>query len=345
MKELQKSFKELLSLEIRARDLYLGILGQDIGDEETNHQIGFIKNQELGHIIMARELIKISQKAELRKSGFHLSQKTLNSLKGDITFKRILLNGIIKLLDAKTRTFALLGFLGKEAIKFKKTDKARQELTKIIAHQLKTPLTVSSWIAESLLRRKEKLTENEKEIVEEIRSQNKTMFSLVDDLLEADRVEEIEKKEKVNLVKITKETLGGLEYLIKNKKQEVVSQYFKDEIVIFSEEKSLRKIISNLLTNAVNYGKKEGKIFISVKRLGANKILFSVSDDGIGIPLKEQKNIFKKFFRASNAKDLYQKGTGLGLYIVKELTKKLGGRVWFESKESKGATFYVKLPI
>lgn len=184
-------------------------------------------------------------------------------------------------------------------------------------------------------------------MIEEIRSENKTMFSFVDDLLEVGRIEESEKikKEDVDLVRIFQEVLDGFKYLIENQRQKITFKYFKDKIIIHGNEKLLEKIVSNLLSNAVNYGKRGSLISIKIEKLGTGKILFSIADDGIGIPQEEQKNIFKKFFRASNTKNIYQKGTGLGLYIVKELTKKLGGKVWFESKENKGTTFYVSFPF
>ncbi|MDO8559360.1 MAG: HAMP domain-containing sensor histidine kinase [bacterium] len=348
MKELQKSFKKLFFLETRARDLYSNILEQNVGDQETIRKINFIKNQEVGHIFMAKELIKMSAIAESRKQGSYFSKEDINSLKIDVILKRNLLYSIVKLLHTKVRTFALIGFLGKKASKFKKADQARRELTKVIAHQLRTPLTVSGWISEAFLTKKGgEIAKDEKEMMETMKSQNKLMFSFVDDLLEAGRIEDAGKikKEQVDLVKIFRSVLGELKYLIQNQKQKVSLRCFKDRIIIFSEEAALKKIILNFITNAINYGKKEGKILINIKKGGINKVLFYVADNGIGIPQKEQKNIFKKFFRASNAKRHYQKGTGFGLYIVKELTKKLGGKVWFESKEGVGATFYVSLPV
>ena len=348
MKELQKEFKKLLSLETMARDLYSDILRQSIGDRETVNKINSIKNQEAGHILMAKELIKISSQAELRKDKPYFSGKALKSLVGDKIIKRNLLFNIVKLLDAKVRTFTLLGLVGREAFKFKKADKERQEFTKMITHQLRTPLTASNWISELFLKKnREKMTKDERKMIEQIRANNKIIFSFVDDLLEAGRIEEmpkLEKTEKVDLVKIFKEAIKDLAPLIKNKKQKISISSLKDEIIILSDEKSLKNIISNLISNAINYGKNKGKILIKIKTGGINKILFSVADNGIGIPKKERKNIFKKFFRAPNARNFYEAGTGFGLYVVKELTKKLGGKVWFESEENKGTTFYVSFP-
>lgn len=348
MKELQKSFKELLSLETMARDFYAGMLSQDIKDEEIINKIEFIKNQEVQHIFMAKELMKISARAESRKKRPDFSPKTLAYLKGDIILKRNLIESVTKILDDKVRNLSLLDFLGKKAVKFKKADETRRESAKIVAHRLKTPLTTSNWISEILLENGgKKINKKERVMIETIRKENNTMLSFIDDLLEEGKVEELGriKKSEVDLIGIFKESFNELSYLMRGQRQKVNFQYFKDKIIIFSDEKALREIIINLLTNAINYGKKGGIISVKIEKAKVNKILFSVSDKGIGIPQEEQKNIFKKFFRASNAKNIYHRGTGLGLYIIQKLTKKLGGKIDFDSKENKGSTFYVELPV
>lgn len=343
MKELQKSFKALLLLEKEAEDIYSEILEQKLG-KDTSDTIRFIKRQETGHVVMVEKLIGISANAESRKKP-RLSKAFADSLRRDVVFKKNMLNSVIELLNAKIRTFILLDSMGSEAAKFKKADKARRELIKIIVHELKSPLTVSSWTSELLLKKRgDLLTDAEKRMIEEIMASNKMMFSFIDDLLEMSRIAEAGsiKKETLDLVAVFEEVLDGLKYLLERQKQEIDFQH-PGGIKVLGEKKSLNKIISNLLVNAVNYGKSGGTVLIKIEKPESGKVLFSVSDQGIGIPKDEQNNIFKKFFRASNAHNLYQKGTGLGLYIVKELVTKLGGKVWFKSEENKGATFYVSL--
>ena len=73
-------------------------------------------------------------------------------------------------------------------------------------------------------------------------------------------------------------------------------------------------------------------------------VVFSVKDSGIGIPTTEQKNIFERFYRASNAKEFKPDGTGLGLYTASLLAQKVGGKIYFESAEHRGTTFYLRVP-
>jgi signal transduction histidine kinase len=88
-----------------------------------------------------------------------------------------------------------------------------------------------------------------------------------------------------------------------------------------------------------------GDIIVSLKRKG-DRAVFSCKDNGIGIPIDEQKNIFKKFYRASNTLGVGSPGSGIGLYICKVYVEEMNGKIWFKSKgENKGTTFFVSLPL
>lgn len=103
-------------------------------------------------------------------------------------------------------------------------------------------------------------------------------------------------------------------------------------------------IFQNLLTNAVKYTERKGEININIKKDGLN-VLVSVADTGYGIPKNVQTKIFTKMFRADNARVKDPDGAGLGLYIIKSTLEKTGGKIWFESVENKGSTFYVTIPL
>ncbi len=343
MDVLLKSFKNLLDLEIKARDIYSEIL-QDINDKEISLKLGHIKDQEIIHILYAKKLVQIGKRAAQRKNKPKVDKETIGFLRQDIVFKKQLLNTTIQLLDFRIQAFALA-----------KTDKFHEELIHTLAHQLKTPLTVTKWISGSLLNKKTGLTEKQKEMVGQVKIANESMFFLVDDLLESSRIEDSAEDlnfEKFDLVKLCKEIIRELSYLTEQKKQKIDFQVFEKEVVIISNKNTLQKIIHNFLTNAIQYGKKN--ILIKIKKdRKAGRILLSVSDDGIGIFKGEQKHIFEKFFRTPNAQKVHPKGTGLGLYIVKGLVEKIEGKIWFESPASstkrseekgKGATFYISIP-
>ena len=104
--------------------------------------------------------------------------------------------------------------------------------------------------------------------------------------------------------------------------------------------------VQNLLTNAIIYNKPKGKVTVSVKYDKKKKeVLIKVKDNGMGIPATQQKRIFSKFYRASSAIKKETSGSGLGLYITKNIIEAHNGEIWFKSKEGKGSTFYFILPI
>ena len=109
-------------------------------------------------------------------------------------------------------------------------------------------------------------------------------------------------------------------------------------------------VFQNILANSVEYTPQGGKIEFGISFLPAQagdkekNILIKVADTGYGIPKNQQNQIFTKLFRADNVRDKDTNGTGLGLYIVKSIVENFGGKIWFESEENKGTTFYVTLP-
>jgi signal transduction histidine kinase len=114
-----------------------------------------------------------------------------------------------------------------------------------------------------------------------------------------------------------------------------------DELSLFQDEKTVELSLSNLVHNAIKYSPEHTTISIKVKQ-NKEVTLFTISDNGIGIPKSEQKNIFNRYFRAGNA--LLTQGTGIGLNIVKSHLENLGGSISFTSEENIGSTFVIKIP-
>ena len=100
----------------------------------------------------------------------------------------------------------------------------------------------------------------------------------------------------------------------------------------------------NIIDNAVRYTSLNGQITISLKIVDKN-IEFSVEDSGVGVPENQQARIFTKFFRGANAVRMNTEGSGLGLFIAKNIVEAHGGKIWFKSEENKGTTFYISFPI
>jgi signal transduction histidine kinase len=129
---------------------------------------------------------------------------------------------------------------------------------------------------------------------------------------------------------------------------------------IKAQKEYLKEAFINLLTNAIKYtptakktndirSTREGQGFIKIRialdRSDKNNILITFQDNGIGIPKDEAPKLFQRFSRAQNARNMYTDGTGIGLFVVREIVEGHHGRVWFESEENQGTTFFISLPI
>src|SRR3989344_336478 len=106
----------------------------------------------------------------------------------------------------------------------------------------------------------------------------------------------------------------------------------------------IHQVVYNIIDNAIHYNKGKGSIDVQLVKKG-KYILFSCRDQGIGISKKEASKIFTKYFRSKQVMDILTDGTGLGLFISKAIIKKSGGNIWFESKLNKGTVFYFTLPV
>jgi two-component system phosphate regulon sensor histidine kinase PhoR len=135
---------------------------------------------------------------------------------------------------------------------------------------------------------------------------------------------------------------------VKKKNPKVSFSFEKERPVLISSNKSLAiQIFSNLISNAAEYSDKTaGNVHTILKNEGLYCI-FSVENNGSGIPIEDQSKIFSKFFRASNAPEIKKSGTGLGLFIVKMICDNFGWQIWFQSPlsdQDRGTVFFIKIP-
>ena len=220
----------------------------------------------------------------------------------------------------------------------------------ISAHQLRTPLSAIKWTIRMLLDGDVgKLTDEQTEFLKKAYQSNERMVNLVNDLLNVTRIEEgryLYNPEELDMIELIEKTIIPLKEIAerKNLKFEFLKPKEK-EIKVRVDKEKISLAISNLVDNAINYTK-EGKISIQFEYDSKDKqVKFSVKDTGIGISEEQQKRLFSKFFRGINAIKAETEGTGLGLFIAKNIIEAHGGRIWFESEEGKGTTFYFTLPL
>jgi len=225
----------------------------------------------------------------------------------------------------------------------------KSEFINIVSHQLRSPLTNIKWTFEILSSEDFDVPESkQEEYFINVKENIARMVELIDDLLIVSRIEQgqlpIQKKE-FDFAELVAEQVSR--YKIFSEASHIKLSLAVEEGLpkIFADSSLLKLVIENLIDNAIRYTTGKGEIAVNIKRRDNNKILFSVKDSGVGIPEKDQKYIFQKFFRAENALKQRTKGSGLGLYVCKTIVEKSGGQVWFKSKDQQGTTFFVVLPI
>ena len=118
----------------------------------------------------------------------------------------------------------------------------------------------------------------------------------------------------------------------------------QDDMKVVGDYRTLGQAISNLLSNANKYTLDDGQISVHMRQEG-DQVVLSIQDNGLGIPSDSQSKIFTEFYRVRTRTTAHISGTGLGLSLVKEVVEQHGGKVWFESVEGEGSTFFMSLPL
>ena len=222
------------------------------------------------------------------------------------------------------------------------------EVISIVSHQLKTPLSVIKGYLEVLISEDiGKINPKQKEYLKDTLGNTRRMIELIKNLLDVSQIEEnrLELKCKPSILKkIVKKTIKEF-YIFARAKNCNISFEISEEIPSLNiDALKIKQVISNIISNAIEYNEKKGEINVSIKRKG-NEVVFCCKDNGIGIHENEKKKIFTKFYRSEKAMTLVTGGSGLGLFISKAIIEKSGGKIWFESEKGKGSTFCFSLSI
>jgi PAS domain S-box-containing protein len=225
----------------------------------------------------------------------------------------------------------------------------KTEFVSIAAHQLRTPLSAIKWTIRMLLDGDiGTITEEQKELLGKTYESNERMISLINDLLNVTRIEEgrfLYKPEVSQIQDVVESVIQNSSDLLKMRKINLVFEKPKSPLPLVEVDKEkIGLAIQNLLENAIKYTPPSGSIAIALESKGEN-VLFKIKDDGVGIPQNQQDRIFTKFFRGSNVIRMETDGTGLGLYTTKNIIEAHHGKIWFESEENKGTTFYFTVPV
>lgn len=285
------------------------------------------------------------------------TDKTLNvvTLIVAVLFGYLLLSNTKKEEEAKIKIEELAANLEKTNNKLsqandrlKVLDKQKSEFLSFASHQLRSPLTAIKGYASLLLEGDYgPLTPDMKHPVQVIFDSTNTLSTVVTDYLNVSRIELGQMKydfTQEDIKKITEQIIDELRPNVDKAGLQFKFSYDPGEYVTKVDKDKIIQVITNIIDNSVKYTKK-GMITVELKKK-ANNILIAVKDTGIGISKENLPKLFAKFVRAGNANQTNSRGTGLGLYIAKDIIEKHNGKVWVESEgEGKGSQFYIQIPV
>jgi signal transduction histidine kinase len=234
----------------------------------------------------------------------------------------------------------------------KDAERLKDEFIGIAAHELRTPLAVVKGFAQTLKvqtmsGKGPELADWQMEAIQEIDQATSRLVELTEDLLDVTRLQagRLELNfEPTDMVALVQRTVKRFQ--VTTEQHRITIDAAPEYIIATVDPRRIEQVVSNLISNAIKYSPEGGNVEITVcTDEKTDTALLSVRDHGIGIPAHEHGRIFSRFMRADNAHAHNIGGTGLGLYLCRELVERHDGRIWFESVEGQGSTFYVSLPL
>ncbi|RPI88295.1 MAG: GAF domain-containing protein [Chloroflexi bacterium] len=231
-------------------------------------------------------------------------------------------------------------------------DRLKSEFVATVSHELRTPMTsIKGYVEILLMGVAGQLTEQQHHFLEIVKSNTERLAILVNDLLDVSRIEagKVELAlQQVDMRELISQAVADLSRRCKseNKPMDIQVSLPREAHHAYGDPDRIRQVLDNLLENAYYYTDENGKILVSLSRIG-DEIQVAVKDNGIGIPEEDQKRIFERFYRGEDPLVLATSGTGLGLSIVSRLIEMHRGRLWVESRgvRGDGSIFSFSLPV
>jgi PAS domain S-box-containing protein len=230
----------------------------------------------------------------------------------------------------------------------KAINKAKSKFISVAAHQLRTPLSGIKWIVKMALDGDiGEFNKEQTRLLEKAYANNEKIIGLIDDLLNVSRIEEGKfgyQIKKESFSELLNGTLSDFNYKIESKEIELVINKPQKIPFVYMDKEKVGLALQNIIDNAIKYTPAKGKIEITIKKK-REFLEVSVKDSGVGIPEQDQVKIFSKFYRASNVSKSEISGSGLGLFIAKNIIEGHEGEIGLKSEENKGTEIIFKLPI
>jgi len=233
--------------------------------------------------------------------------------------------------------------IARDVTEIAELERMKDQFIAVAAHELKTPVTIMKGSAQILLRQAEGLSERQRKLLQSMNRGADRIDRVVNDLLDISRLHLGEialERERIDLPSLVEQVVNETA-LTSGRTIKLIAQ---EPAPVVGDAERLEQVLSNLLDNAIKYSPQGGEIEVSVTRQNGQAVV-AVRDHGVGIPKEKQQHIFERFYRAHTGTPYDYGGMGVGLYISKQIIERHGGRMWFESEEGKGSTFYFSLPL
>ena len=270
--------------------------------------------------------------------------------------KDLILNAYFSVIQRESGFISGIVCVLHDVTEQQKIDRERKQFVSNVSHELRTPLTSMRSYIEALndgAWRDEKVAP---EFLKVTQDETDRMIRMINDLLSLSRMDSGTVKLDLELVNIN----GLVNYIldrfdmmlkkdkidtrdIKTKNYTIKRDFTKRDLWVELDTDKFIQVVDNIMNNAIKYSPDGGVITCRLLETH-NNVILSISDQGLGIPKKDLGHVFDRFFRVDKARSRAQGGTGLGLAISKEVIELHHGRIWVDSVEGKGSTFYISLP-
>jgi two-component system, OmpR family, phosphate regulon sensor histidine kinase PhoR len=226
--------------------------------------------------------------------------------------------------------------------------RATSDFISVIAHKIHTPITSAKWQLEMLLNEDiGPLTAGQREALQSVSEQAEKLNDLSRALLYVFEIEKdftMVQPKQANIYALVTRAVKNLTSLAKDRGVYVEVKKPEKELAVHVDEELAFMVLRTLIENAIVYSPPKKGVMIMLKEQDNGNICVRVDDFGCGIPSDQQRRVFSKFFRASNAKRIWTDGTGLNLFVAKSIAQRTGGDLSFQSQENKGSSFFWCIP-
>ncbi|WP_224428934.1 cell wall metabolism sensor histidine kinase WalK [Pediococcus acidilactici] len=349
--------QELTESERRRLDSVLGYMTDGVLATDRRGRITIVNE-------MATDFLNLENDQIVGKSILDILD-----LRGSVTLRDLLENQDPEVLDLSTdeqdlilhASFALIqresGFISglvcvlHDVTEQQKIDQDRKRFVSNVSHELRTPLTSMKSYIEALVDGAWKDPNVAPNFLKVTQEETDRMMRMINDLLNLSRMDlgtaRLD-KEYVNLNELFNHILDRFDMILKNgekseKNYTIKRDFTRRDIWVEVDTDKIQQVLDNIMNNAIKYSPDGGVITCRLDETH-NHVIMSITDQGLGIPKEAISHVFDRFYRVDKARSRAQGGTGLGLAISKEVVQMHGGRIWVESREGEGSTFYISLP-